>query len=134
MRSPNDLIVRAATRDPNVLARFWASVERGASAEDCWECRDGRTYGRHPVFRMKHRAISAARLAWFAATGEFPLGGRIRHTCQNIACVRPDHLEWEVGRRTAQMLRAHSDGYVPVPAAGSATPGSYDDVRYRRAS
>jgi hypothetical protein len=134
MRSPNDPIVRAAARDPNVLARFWASVDRGISAADCWECRDGRRQRSHPVFRVRHRAISAARLAWFAATGEFPLGGRIRHTCENTSCVRPDHLEWEVGRRSAQMLRAQTDGYVQVVAAGSVTPATYEDGLWRRAS
>ncbi len=114
MRSPNHAIVRAATHDPEILARFWASVERVAADEACWEWRDRRMANRHPVFRVRHYAVSAARLAWFAATGEFPLAGRIRHTCGNIACVRPEHLEWELGRAGERLLQASSDGYGRV--------------------
>ena len=132
MRSPNDAIVRAVTRDPQMLARFWSSVERGTSADDCWEWQ-GQPACRHPVFRVKHRAVSAARLAWFTATGEFPLAGRIRHTCGNIACVRPEHLEWELGRAGERLLRASSDGYVAVTAVRRGARGP-DEETLRRAS
>jgi hypothetical protein len=133
MRSVNQLILRAATRDPQVLARFWASVDRSESAEACWEWQPRTAPGRHPVFRVKHYAVSAARLAWFAATGEFPLAGRMRHTCQNISCVRPDHLEWELGMMSQEMLRATSDGYVPLPAVRSGLRSPDAEALYRRA-
>jgi hypothetical protein len=126
------MIVRAATNDPQILVRFWASVARSESPEDCWEWQDG-ALGRHPVFRVKHRAVSVARLAWFAATGEFPLGGRMRHTCENIRCVRPEHLEWQVGRRTEHMLHASCGGYVPVAAIRSGVQSPDDATLYRRA-
>jgi hypothetical protein len=133
MRSPNHLIVRAATRDPQVLARFWAAVDRPESGEACWEWRPQTARDRHPVFRVKHYAVSAARLAWFAATGEFPLGGRMRHTCENISCVRPEHLEWELGMMTERVLRAASDGYLPAPTVRSGLRSPDGETLLRRA-
>jgi hypothetical protein len=134
MRSPNHAIVRAVTNDPQTLARFWASVERGEGAEDCWEWRDQPAPGRHPVFRVKHHAVSAARIAWFAATGELPLAGRIRHTCQNIGCVRPEHLEWELGMMGERQLRASSNGYVSVAALRTGVRSPDEELLQRRAS
>jgi HNH endonuclease len=134
MHSPNDPIVRAVTRDPNVLARFWASVDRAESGDDCWRWRGEPNRDRHPVFRVKHHAVSVSRVAWFAATGEFPLGGRMRHTCENISCVRPEHLVWELGRMSDRVLRTRSDGYVSVAGISSAVRPNADDARYRRAS
>lgn len=132
MRSPNHPIVRAVTNDAKTLARFWASVERGEGAEDCWEWRE-RAPGRHPVFRVKHHAVSAARIAWFVATGEFPLAGRVRHTCQNISCVRPEHLEWELGMMGERRLLASSNGYVSVAALRSGARTPDEQMLLRRA-
>jgi hypothetical protein len=111
MFSTHHPIVRAAARDPEVLVRFWASVDRSAADDACWEWR-GRRNEHRPIFTVKYSSVMAARFAWFAATGEFPVGGKVRHTCENGDCVRPEHLEWELGRRTERMLRARSDGYV----------------------
>jgi hypothetical protein len=133
MRSPNHTIVRAVTRDPQVLARFWASVDRAEGDDACWEWRHWPTPNRYPVFRVKHYAVSAARLAWFAATGEFPLAGRIRHTCANILCVRPEHLEWELGMMGERQLRANSNGYGSVAGVQRGVRGA-EEEDLRRAS
>jgi hypothetical protein len=133
MRSPNSAIVRAITHDPRVVARFWSHVDRGGSAEDCWEWR-GPHLDTYPVFRVKYSAMSAARLAWFAATGELPLGGRLRHRCENTRCVRPEHMDWELGTRTGCLLRAAAEDYVRVAAGRTGACGPKADVPYRRAS
>ncbi|MFN2566020.1 MAG: hypothetical protein ABR499_13570 [Gemmatimonadaceae bacterium] len=131
MFSPNHPDARAAAHDPQqVLARFWASVDGRESAESCWEWRGRRSAG-YPIFTVKYRSVAAARFAWFAATGDFPLGGKLRHTCRNVDCVRPDHLEWELGRRTERRLRAVSDGYVTPSDIGNVRR-DYDDGPWRR--
>ena len=104
-------IVRAAARDPQIIARFWASVDRAAHPGACWKWA-GRRVDDRPIFAVKYTSAAAARVAWFAATGQFPVGGKLRHSCDNADCVRPEHLTWELGRRTERMLRARSDGYV----------------------
>jgi hypothetical protein len=131
----HDVIVRAVTQSPDALARFWASVgNRESGGDACWTWSSQPNRGRHPVFRVKHHAVSATRVAWFAATGEFPLGGRMRHTCENILCVRPEHLVWELGRMGERMLRTRSEGYVSVAGISSAVARNADDVWERRAS
>jgi hypothetical protein len=127
-------IVRAATRDPRIVARFWTFVERDDSADACWEWRGRRSGGDHPIFVIKSHSVSAARVAWFAATGEFPLGGRLRRTCQNAACIRPEHLAWDLGIQSERMIRSESDGYVSVPAvADRARDYGGDETLRRRA-
>jgi hypothetical protein len=109
----NHPIVRAAERDPRVTERFWASVDRAPAADACWQWIGRRCGDRRPIFAVRHNSVVAGRFAWFVATGEFPVGGKLRHTCDNADCVRPEHLSWELGRRTERMMRARSDGYLP---------------------
>jgi hypothetical protein len=126
-------IVRAAARDPQVIARFWASVDRSPAADACWKWLGRRIDGR-PVFAVKYTAVVAARVAWFAATGEFPVGGKLRHSCDNADCVRPEHLSWQLSERTERMMRARADGYVS-PARIWAVGRDADEARWlRRAS
>ena len=110
------------------------AVDRGSSAEECWEWQGPRGFDTYPVFRVKYSSISAARLAWFAATGELPFGGRLRHSCENVRCVRPEHMQWELGQRTECLLRAASEDYVRVAAVRSILRDREADVPLRRAS
>ena len=135
MPGANQAIVRAIMHDPQVLARFWMSVDRSESADGCWVWRDKPScrYG-YSVFRVRSHSVSTARVAWFAATGEFPLRGRIRHTCGSVSCVRPQHLVWELGRTSERELLATSDGYVSVACIGGASLPNAIGAEYRRAS
>jgi hypothetical protein len=135
MHRANDPIVRAIMQDPDVLARFWRSVDRTSSEDGCWQWRDKPScrYG-YAVFRVRSHSISIARVAWFAATGEFPLAGRIRHTCSNVSCVCPQHLVWELGRMSERALIATCDGYASTAGITSAIQPSIDGGALRRAS
>ena len=86
------------------------------------------------TFRVRSHSVSTARVAWFAATGEFPLRGRIRHTCGSVSCVRSQHLVWELGRTSERELLATSDGYVSVACIGGASLPNAIGAEYRRAS
>jgi hypothetical protein len=52
----------------------------------------------------------------------------MRRTCQNLGCVRPDHLEWELGLMTEQMLRSQSEGYVSMSVVRRRPESLDDDV------
>jgi hypothetical protein len=135
MPGAHHAIIHAIMHDPRVLERFWMSVDRDHSGEECWLWRDKpSSQGGYSVFRVRSHSVSIARVAWYASTGEFPLRGRIRHSCGNTACVRPQHLLWELGQIGQRALSATSDGYASVAPVRSASLPDALTPEYQRAS
>jgi integrase len=69
--------------------RFWGRVTQG---KGCWEwtgARDSTGYGGVSV---KGKILRAHRYAWELTNGPIPEGSKVRQTCDNRACCRPDHL------------------------------------------
>jgi hypothetical protein len=76
---------------PTDARRFQAKV-KGGPPEACWEWtaytdRDG--YGR---FSLNGKKVRAHRVA-VRLDGRDPTGQVVRHTCDNPACVNPNHLQ-----------------------------------------
>jgi hypothetical protein len=76
--------------------RFNARVQRG---DDCWEWQGYRVirrglptgYGKFGL--SPSETVLAHRFAYELWVGEIPEGMVVHHRCENLACVRPDHLE-----------------------------------------
>jgi hypothetical protein len=124
MKRISAAIVSRLRRHDATIERFWSHVRRDAAPDCCWEWQGCVKDGRYPTFFVGSHSIAPARIAWFAATGEMPDGGRLLHRCGSERCVRPTHLAWLIGRRTSHMLRALGDGYVTLPGEAIALDAS----------
>lgn len=66
--------------------RFWSKVDRGPG---CWLWTASRVGSGHGQFRVGRKMQQAHRVAWELTHGYAP-AGRLRSTCGNLQCVRPD--------------------------------------------
>jgi hypothetical protein len=103
--------------DPR-LARFLGHVEK---TDGCWLWRgeSKRGYGSLRIGCVTHRAH---RLSYEIFKGPIPGGMVVCHTCDNPACVNPDHLF--VGTQQDNIKDAWSKGRVRLPRDGEKNPAS----------
>ena len=73
--------------------RFWCYV---AKSRGCWEwlgSRDPDGYGRFSaMWRGTRKAKRAHRFAWEVCVGALASTDILRHSCDNPACVNPEHM------------------------------------------
>ena len=69
--------------------RFWTYVDKSG---ECWNWTGGTFSGRYGQFRAGTRKVKAHRFAWVIAGHDLPPDMILCHRCDNVRCVRPEHL------------------------------------------
>lgn len=78
----------------------------------CWEYRGGFLHLGYGVLRKGGRNIRAHRLAYELEYGPIPRGAMILHSCDNRACVNPEHLR--IGTHAENMVDRKVRGRTAV--------------------
>ena len=74
-----------------VEQRFWSKVNR--NTDGCWEWSGGSFNGvGYGLFWMNRKNRLAHRVAYELTHGTIPVKLNVCHTCNNVRCVRPEHL------------------------------------------
>jgi hypothetical protein len=98
-----------ATFDDSDAERFWTLVDKSVGQGpkgDCWQWKQAcylAGYGRFSIGpKDNHKNLRAHRVAYLVGYGENPGYQMVLHSCDNPACVRPDHLSLGDAKKNKQ--------------------------------
>lgn len=99
---------------PEHLARRLANGVVINAATGCWEWQRTRNNAGYGTLTIAGRARYAHRLAFELAGGEIGVGEVVLHSCDNPACLNPEHLR--AGTQSDNMKDCSRKGRARIPS------------------
>lgn len=108
--------------------KFWARVDRSG---ECWEWTGGYRDGR-PTFYVGKRDgrssyVPAAHIS-LELIGEDRGNRQVSHLCDNVRCVRPDHLAHALSDRSYQSKKCRTCREIKPSSDFMPRPGNTDNL------
>lgn len=111
------------------------------ASDNCWEWIGGTFGGKYGQFRVGPKKMRAHRVAWLIAGNAIPEGMILCHKCDNVKCVRVDHLFIGTHKDNAvdreRKGRGAGNRYAKVGMLGENNPAAklsrdqVNDIRHR---
>lgn len=105
---------RCQPSEQKALARFWSYVSK---SDDCWNWTGLKTVkGGYGKFSVGSREVRSHVMSYALEYGSVPKGMCVLHKCDNVTCVRPDHLflGTEADNNRDSMMKGHKRGRKPL--------------------
>jgi hypothetical protein len=80
------------------MKRFWSKVDKTSAVvlpnvdTPCWNWIAGSRNGRYGAFKLDGKVVDSHRVAFELQNGTIPNGQCVLHKCDNMRCVKGDHL------------------------------------------